>query len=354
MNEVFRWSVNGNFLTKLMRDRLWIEHRPYDEVEQTLIGCLGTDVIGNAEKKEIAKQILMGKKKLVGITSLHLEDDNNTSYPTFDLDTTSLLNIIFSLKDQNAKLNQQLLDIESEIKDIAELLDSKASTKRDINNCFHEVLKITDPIEKLRSHLQTGNLVDLVSWQEIFNTPDSTITEKFQQFCKFHGMYAERNSYGSWGWVSFYDSTTGELLNTEDFIQRGVISSSNLDIDSFVGNESQPATYLENKRYGFLAPSGTFLEGKWGSHTELAYKIIEKNLWEDEFWQWSSQFGNDGIDFLIQVKRYVLIHCPTGRGPAIISRSNIALLTRYQKEFLYDYLINDGQRFLAEQIMQEV
>lgn len=57
-------------------------------------------------------------------------------------------------------------------------------------------------------------------------------------------------------------------------------------------------------------------------------------------------------DFLVQVKNYVLLDCPCGIGDTNVTRDINKKLTKAQKEFLYDYLIKDGQDFLANHMFE--
>ena len=55
--------------------------------------------------------------------------------------------------------------------------------------------------------------------------------------------------------------------------------------------------------------------------------------------------------FLAQVKGYCLIHNPSGTGGYIVTY--IKELTNKQREFLFDYFMDMGDRFKAEQFWEE-
>lgn len=76
----------------------------------------------------------------------------------------------------------------------------------------------------------------------------------------------------------------------------------------------------------------------------------------DEYWKWVKENGDNEIghlmrDFLSEVKGYCLIHNPTGCGGYIVT--NMKSLTKRQKEFLYGYFMDMGDRFKAEQFIKE-
>ena len=56
-------------------------------------------------------------------------------------------------------------------------------------------------------------------------------------------------------------------------------------------------------------------------------------------------------DFLIEVKSYVLILNPSNSGGYVVSHGD--RLTKAQREFLYDYFIKIGDRWKADQYLEE-
>jgi hypothetical protein len=84
--------------------------------------------------------------------------------------------------------------------------------------------------------------------------------------------------------------------------------------------------------------------------------ICERKGFVDEYWKWVKENGDNEIghlmrDFLSEVKGYCLIHNPTGCGGYIVT--NMKSLTKRQKEFLYGYFMDMGDRFKAEQFIKE-
>jgi len=76
-----KWKIEGEFITNLARSWFWDEDKPYEICEELLLKCLcGTDT-SEIELKIIAQNIIEGRKKLVGINSFDLEDDNKNIRP---------------------------------------------------------------------------------------------------------------------------------------------------------------------------------------------------------------------------------------------------------------------------------
>lgn len=102
--------------------------------------------------------------------------------------------------------------------------------------------------------------------------------------------------------------------------------------------------------FGWLSPTGEFTEGDWGEHEEIAYRIIEKKHFADEFRDRSSPYDS-ARDFLAGTKGYVLIHNPGGFGGYIVSHEKP--LTKKQRDFLYSYFIDMGDSFSANRYINE-
>ena len=111
----------------------------------------------------------------------------------------------------------------------------------------------------------------------------------------------------------------------------------------------------EMKEFGWLSPTGEFTESPFGTHEESAEKICENKGFTNEYWKWVEKNGDNEIDhlmrdFLSEVKGYCLIHNPSGCGGYIVT--NMKRLTKKQKEFLYGYFMDMGDRLKAEQFVE--
>lgn len=95
--------------------------------------------------------------------------------------------------------------------------------------------------------------------------------------------------------------------------------------------------------FGWLSPTGDFMEGDFGEHEQIAWDIMRQKKWTDEFHD-SDEYT--ARDFLSSVKGYCLIHNPSGGFGYIVSHEKP--LTKKQKEFLYGYFIDMGDKFRAE------
>lgn len=350
------WKIDGEFLTKLARDRLYHERQPYSKVEQFLLECLHNDSIAVEDTKYIIRQILSCKKKLVGINHFSLEDDNDSYIGGFDLSTDNLVKTIFQLKDQLIQLNRQNRDLEQELDETRYVLKKYEQELNEVSKYLQKIAEESGPIGKLKKHLTHSSVVDIISWKSIWGrNPGEDDKKCFNDFCEQYDMYPGRSVRGDWEWIQFYDKKTDELLTIDDFKKRGIVpvQSDKAIIEDPRDTEVPEEFKDEELDYGFLTPTGKFIKGPWGSHTELAYNIIDANGWTEEFYQWNYSDIRSSSDFLVQCKHHILLHCPSGFGRIQVTRSEGHRLTKAQKEFLYDYLMKDGQDILANYIMME-
>ena len=103
-----------------------------------------------------------------------------------------------------------------------------------------------------------------------------------------------------------------------------------------------------------MSPTGVFTESPFGTHEETAEQICEEKGFTEEYWNWVKENRGNEInhlmrDFLSEVKGYCLIHNPSGYTGYIVT--NMKNLTKQQKEFLYGYFMDMGDRFKAEQFV---
>lgn len=90
-------------------------------------------------------------------------------------------------------------------------------------------------------------------------------------------------------------------------------------------------------KLGWLTPDGRLIEADWGSHTTVAETIIDQAGWNHEF---ASLLCTNQRDFLCG-KGYCLLHDP---GKNDIQATHLRPLTKYQREYLFDYFEDLGDK----------
>ena len=166
-----------------------------------------------------------------------------------------------------------------------------------------------------------------------------------------------QNEYGTWRWVMLKDGETGKGLKSAEIRKREINTEKLMEHFNNFNNgilPNQGAKKEEPKKtsqpFGWLSPTGDFTEGDWGEHEEVAVEIIKKKKFYDE-WERCADPIYLARDFLSEIKGYVLIHNPSCDGGYIVS--HIKPLTKKQKEFLYGYFMDLGDRWKAEQYLED-
>lgn len=204
--------------------------------------------------------------------------------------------------------------------------------------------------------LADKNFIDMV---EIIRNPEIKIGLFYVMEC-FNLGFAEME-WGTCRMVMLKDGKDGKPLNYEEITSREIDTDKlrkhmeNLNNGILPGTDKKPKE-VEEKEFGWLSPTGEFTESPFGEHEESAEEICEKKGFETEYRAWRKENLGTGVmrlyrDFLAQVKGYCLIHNPSGTGGYIVT--NIKELTKKQREFLFDYFMDMGDRFKAEQFWEE-
>lgn len=206
--------------------------------------------------------------------------------------------------------------------------------------------------------LYKKNYIDMV---EINSNPDLRIGLFYIMDCYDLGF--SEMEWGTSRLVMLKDGEKGKPLRYREIVARKINDDKfNKHYENFISGilpgqvrckESKPD---EPKEFGWLSPSGEFTKSPFGEHEESASLICEKKGFVEEYWNWVKETGDNEIghlmrDFLSQVKGYCLIHNPSGFGGYVVT--NMKNLTKKQKEFLYAYFIDMGDRFKAEQFLEE-
>lgn len=120
-------------------------------------------------------------------------------------------------------------------------------------------------------------------------------------------------------------------------------------------SEAQEKTNTLSEDYGFISPSGYFIDGDWGLHEETAFDILLSKNWEYEYRAWQKADSKNNMlarDFLINQKNYCLIHSPAQDGIVVTYNNR---LTKHQRNYLFDYFAqrNDYSRAFLYGVEEE-
>lgn len=204
--------------------------------------------------------------------------------------------------------------------------------------------------------LGNKNFIDMI---EIAQNPDLKIGLYYVMECYDLGF--SEMEWGTCRIITLKDGEKGQNLKYEQIIEREINEEKFLkhfnDFKNGIMPKQKEEQETEEKEFGWLSPTGEFTESPFGHHEESAEEICENKGFNEEYRKWRKERkGEDDClrlkrDFLSMVKGYCLIHNPSGYGGYIVTHTKN--LTRKQKEFLYGYFMDMGDRFKAEQYFEE-
>lgn len=371
MGESLSFSIEGKFITDTARQWFYDEHKPYDTCVELVMSCLVAPEGVEVDIPSIARDVIIGRKKLVGVNSFLVEEDNfyDDKYDKSIKKLSDFIKVqqgeIESLQDSNDDLRDEvqtltnMLEAANETidkltRDVESLTSDMNSLVNEINKETNKLKKYSDPIYKMQVELGKRDFIDSITWDNIFHDVTEELKQNFNEFCKAHGVYPGKHRHGSWEWINFYDSVTEDALTQEQLIERGVgIVTEEPKVEKSVQRSTniQEEEKREPIQYGWLSPSGEFIPGDWGEHEGVAHKIIKDKGWEKEFWEKDKHHFGVARDFLCEQKGYCLIH-----NPSLYGRTQVTALKEYtkaQKEFLFDYFSKIGDSMMANSFYRD-
>lgn len=75
MGEKIQFKVDGEWFTSFIRNLYYSEDRGYEDCKDRLIKSLSLQELSEEEKDDLAKSIIFGDKKLIGVNNFELIDD---------------------------------------------------------------------------------------------------------------------------------------------------------------------------------------------------------------------------------------------------------------------------------------
>ena len=203
--------------------------------------------------------------------------------------------------------------------------------------------------------LDSKNFIDAV---EIAKDPDLRIGLYYVTDC--YGLGFSEMEWGTCRLLALKAEEGGSPLTYQEIIERDMdMDKLRKHMEDFNNGilpkcNQGPIKTAVRKEFGWLSPTGIFTESPFGEHEKSAIRICQEKGFESEYLAWVSTDANSirpHRDFLSEVKGYSLIHNPSGSGGYIVT--NTKKLTKAQKEFLYGYFMDIGDRFKAERFLTE-
>lgn len=177
--------------------------------------------------------------------------------------------------------------------------------------------------------------------------------EDLDVFCSLFDITYDSSGYGMWSWIEFYKD--GKRLSREQLVEIGATYNKS-DFEEKKEEKEEPVEELPKEYgFGFVEPNGTFIESDFGTHTEKAYEIIKEKNWNDEYSSLKKESEKylSPVDFLVNNKKYILLHNPIMSGMGNTIAHTPDRITKAQREFLFDYYTREGNTSLAKYYLEE-
>lgn len=299
-----KFGITGEFITKTAREWFYIEHKPYSTIEELLLSCMcGTD-IPEGKLKMMAQDIVSGRSELVG----------NSWDGTFRYRESEEPPEI-NLFHEYDKAWRKVIDVKS---------DNKALSQK-FNALYDSIVYIKD-----------GYIEDAIDAVSQFpDTKDLLI-----DFLVALGKVVVEYRPGGVRKVIIDDDTS---------LETNPVDTGSPLLNDFFEQKRIEEEHVNN--YGWLEPDGTFHPVPWCEHQEYAMEVMQERRWMEEACRFDGQLDRPG-DFLTEAKGWVLLHNP-GQGVAYVSRCESKMLTKAQREFLFDYFYRRGQIEKAKKYLEE-
>lgn len=283
------FGITGEFITRIAREWFFIEHKPYEVVEELLLSCMaGTDT-PKGKLQLMAQDVLLGRAEFRG----NSWDD---TYRYVILDEPAEMNLFREYANAQTELRRE--------KKSRENLSEKYIALLDALRMWYDG-ELQDAVESIEDQEAKDIVIDLMALHD-------------QVLLEYSPGYGRTVKFKESDEEVVIPKTTGEPL-----------------LDSFFQQNAFENQFKEN--YGWLEPNGTFHEVPWCDHQEFAQDTIREHGWWDDFrHRGEDTFFSCAGDYLTMVKGWALLHNP-GRGVAFVTRDESKRLTKAQREFLFDY-----------------
>lgn len=300
--EALNFSVNGSFITDLLRTWYWDEHRPITVCENLIQTCCSG--IDESIQTEILCAILEGRKKLVGVNTFTLVDDNERIRPLINkLKEDERQNIIMRIRVDMTGNFRKYVDIYATIK--SSHID--ALSRNGMPNTFQECREY---FTMDKNHV-TGELQEIdIQGTALIDTPTmgGLWLIHFPELV-YDACHGDMNVIGkSEFWENIY-TLTKDNLDFDDRNERYLFSRRQPDTEERMRNlikayeeentqsetsepeflspewmkyqyqQTREITYLtepDNIEHweGLIAPNGDFYSVEFGGHNQKAYFIL--------------------------------------------------------------------------------
>lgn len=316
------WSVDGDFITKIAREKCHDEGKLAYAIE-LLMGCLQCDQLTEKEIEQRAYDILNGRARLTGVYP----------GPDYRLEYIEGKEHANDIADAFANLAKKLED---------EKQKNQALQRRYLFLCDH--MSEWELTRALKAYINDGYIDDDAHFFEPLEIDEDmpgqdTLNAVMYELSE---EYNERRIYG------------GRVIASTDASSPAAISRILADPDKALREVVDRITSDDrDDEYGWLEPNGTYHPVEWGDHAKWAAAYLDEHypfipgpngchaeLYYRNLPDGTREYINNG-DVLVYSLGWILIDNP-GQGMGRHTCRPDRPMTKAQKEFLFDYYTKRG------------
>jgi len=301
-----QFSIEGSFITRIAKEWFFIEHKPYETVEELLLSCMQGSDESLGKLKIHVQNILMGNAEFRGNSG---DGTFELVYLTDDLNNDNIFTQYSKVTQENKKIKEESAKTNRIYSDLIDcLLDWRENGELDTSSIKDNyVSDILESIECMYNYAKSPSMKNTE-----FNTSEP-ILDSYLKATKVKPEYGWLDPSGKfykveWGDHQCWPYSCIMLRDPERYM-----SSHDSELIDLSRYKEEFEAYYKDKDYltGFEC----------------------------------------GADFLTE-KGWVLIHSP-GLGIPSITKNEIKRLTKAQKEFLFDYFTNINEPKKASELYAE-
>lgn len=276
MKNKISFSINGEFVTKLAREKLFQE-KDIAYAISLLDACTKTDELTDDERMLIILKILNGDAQINGV---YPEDSYGVEI-----------------------LNDKQVTSDNTVFQIAKILLEQHKKQVEEYQCLqHKYIQLLDRFAFVAERL---------------------------------GYFEKQKLDNQYQTEGFSEWLFDDVLDESD---RSLFAKNN-ELNSYLARVKL-SEKTNGEDYGWLEPDGTFHPVEWAHHAEFAREYMESKYPYEDFAEmyWSEDHKEhlDNNDILIDKLGWILLHNPS-QGLPFHHVSEKKNMTKAQKEFLYDF-----------------
>ena len=325
--ERLTWQIEGEFITDLARTWFWNENRPYKDSEELIKSCISS-ATSKEEYKNIALDIIEGRKKFVGVNQFELVNDGkNVRYISDKINDLHKQLEIEEIKDKIEYSGIDYVDPYSTVKSLKEARNHNVKARTDCEIWFMyscedqrraSMYGDCDTLPSAKKPTKAGlwlfdkpeliyratngnqHVSDDEFWKNIYELikDDKVFAERNNYYLATLRMKAAKKEYWDRFWESCKEKADQEAENPYKFM-----SEEWFEFEFRKNNDYQYLLKPDaiDKWEGLIDPQGNYYSCEFGGHNIKAWYLLvhkDKNLEQCDLHEFKVDMNN-ALDYLL-------------------------------------------------------